>query len=53
MHTESSAGSAVNAAFNQLRAELEQCIIGQQTLVEHLLIALLADGHLLLSLIHI
>ncbi len=49
MHTESSVGSAVNAAFNQLRGELEQCIIGQQTLVEHLLIALLADGHLLVE----
>ena len=36
MHTESSVGSAVNAAFNQLRGELENCIIGQQTLVEHL-----------------
>ena len=49
MHTESSVGSAVNAAFNQLRGELENCIIGQQTLIEHLLIALLADGHLLVE----
>ncbi len=37
------------AAFDQLRRELESCIIGQHTLVEHLLIALLADGHLLVE----
>ncbi len=37
------------AAFSQLRHELEQCIIGQQALVERLLIALLADGHLLVE----
>jgi len=49
MHRENTVGSAVNAAFNQLRHELEQVIIGQPTLVEHLLVALLADGHLLVE----
>jgi MoxR-like ATPase len=39
----------VQSVFNQLREQLEVCIIGQQTLVEHLLIALLADGHLLVE----
>lgn len=37
------------AAFRRLRLELEECIIGQETLIEHLLIALLADGHLLVE----
>ena len=41
--------SPTQTAFDQLRRELENCIIGQQTLVEHLLIALLADGHLLVE----
>ena len=36
-------------AFSRLRSELEQCIIGQQALVDRLLIALLADGHLLVE----
>jgi MoxR-like ATPase len=36
-------------AFQQLRAWLEGRIIGQQKLVERLLIALLADGHLLVE----
>jgi len=49
MQTQNTVGSTVNAAFRQLRQELETCIIGQQTLVEHLLIALLADGHLLVE----
>ena len=49
MQRENTVGSAVNAAFNQLRKELEQVIIGQPTLVEHLLVALLADGHLLVE----
>jgi len=49
MLKENTAGSAVNEAFRQLRQELERCIIGQQTLVEHLLVALLADGHLLVE----
>jgi len=37
------------AAFKRLRMELEECIIGQEALVEHLLVALLADGHLLVE----
>lgn len=49
MHRENTVGSATHAAFEQLRQELEQVIIGQQTLVEHLLVALLADGHLLVE----
>jgi MoxR-like ATPase len=49
MQTENPAGNTINAAFNQLRQELERCIIGQRTLVEHLLVALLADGHLLVE----
>jgi MoxR-like ATPase len=35
--------------FQQARARMEGEIIGQQTLVERLLIALLADGHLLVE----
>ena len=49
MQTQNTVDSTVNAAFQQLRQELETCIIGQQTLVEHLLVALLADGHLLVE----
>ena len=41
--------TAAQAAFDRLRRELETCIIGQPILVEHLLIALLADGHLLVE----
>ncbi len=41
--------NSTQAAFDRLRRELEECIIGQQTLVEHLLVALLADGHLLVE----
>jgi MoxR-like ATPase len=37
------------AAFATLRAELGQCIIGQEALIDRLLIALLADGHLLVE----
>jgi MoxR-like ATPase len=36
-------------AFETLRGELSECIIGQKLLVERLLIALLADGHLLVE----
>jgi MoxR-like ATPase len=39
----------VSAAFDQLRTELGNKIIGQQELVDDLLIALLADGHLLVE----
>jgi len=37
------------AAFNELRAYLNEQILGQDNLVERLLIALLADGHLLVE----
>ena len=37
------------AAFSRLRAELSQEIVGQPELIERLLIALLADGHLLVE----
>ncbi|HMM67230.1 MAG TPA: MoxR family ATPase [Dokdonella sp.] len=36
-------------AFNRLREELALCIIGQAALIDRLLIALLADGHLLVE----
>ncbi|HEB56316.1 MAG TPA: MoxR family ATPase, partial [Gammaproteobacteria bacterium] len=36
-------------AFHQVREHLQQRIIGQQALIESLLIALLADGHLLVE----
>jgi len=49
MQSEGSTSDTLKAAFGQLREELETCIIGQQTLVEHLLVALLADGHLLVE----
>ncbi|MGA9343447.1 MAG: MoxR family ATPase [Rhodanobacteraceae bacterium] len=41
--------TAPAAAFAALRTELGQCIIGQQALIDRLLIALLADGHLLVE----
>ncbi|MEO8671842.1 MAG: MoxR family ATPase [Tahibacter sp.] len=37
------------AAFGALRNELSRCIIGQSALIDRLLIALLADGHLLVE----
>jgi MoxR-like ATPase len=37
------------AAFTRLRQHVESCILGQPVLVERLLIALLADGHLLVE----
>lgn len=40
---------SVHQAFIDLKAELEQQIIGQQALIDRLLIALLADGHLLVE----
>ena len=39
----------LHAAFDELRSALSEQIIGQSTLVERLLIALLADGHLLVE----
>ena len=41
--------NSASAAFSRLRDELTQCIIGQQALVDRLLISLLADGHLLVE----
>ncbi|MGD2055349.1 MAG: AAA family ATPase, partial [Gammaproteobacteria bacterium] len=49
LQQESPADRTSQAAFTRLREELEQCIIGQPTLIEHLLVALLADGHLLVE----
>ncbi|MCH8502521.1 MAG: MoxR family ATPase [Aliidiomarina sp.] len=40
--------SAVNA-FHQLHAYLDSQVLGQPSLTEHLLIAILADGHLLVE----
>jgi MoxR-like ATPase len=40
---------SASTAFSTLRAELGQCIIGQEALIDRLLIALLADGHLLVE----
>ena len=41
--------SRLQQSFAQLRDDLQQCIIGQPHLVECLLVALLADGHLLVE----
>ncbi|HZQ61761.1 MAG TPA: MoxR family ATPase [Casimicrobiaceae bacterium] len=46
---ETSPTSTLPAAFERLRNELTRCIIGQADLVDRLLIALLADGHLLVE----
>jgi MoxR-like ATPase len=48
MEIESVSGGAV-AAFKTLRSYLNEQILGQQNLVERLLVALLADGHLLVE----
>ena len=42
-------GVSLHAAFARLREDLSQTIVGQAALVERLLIALLADGHLLVE----
>ncbi|MET1023923.1 MAG: MoxR family ATPase [Pseudoxanthomonas sp.] len=42
-------GSALHDAFIALRTSLSETIVGQQALVDRLLIALLADGHLLVE----
>ncbi len=44
-----SASDGLHASFMQLRDELSASIVGQSALVERLLIALLADGHLLVE----
>jgi MoxR-like ATPase len=41
--------AGLTAAFHALRDQLGSCIIGQAALVDRLLIALLADGHLLVE----
>jgi MoxR-like ATPase len=41
--------AGLSAAFHALRDQLGSCIIGQTALVDRLLIALLADGHLLVE----
>src|SRR5688500_3949776 len=41
--------SDLHAAFARLRDELAACVVGQPALVDRLLIALLADGHLLVE----
>ncbi|TVQ92422.1 MAG: AAA family ATPase [Chromatiaceae bacterium] len=41
--------SPAQAAFMRLRADLRGRIVGQEALIERLLIALLADGHLLVE----
>src|SRR5690606_33212110 len=41
--------SRLHAAFGSLRDSLAAEIVGQQALVERLLLALLADGHLLVE----
>ncbi|WP_460759814.1 AAA family ATPase [Lysobacter fragariae] len=42
-------GSGLHAAFHRLRDGLSAEIVGQSALIERLLIALLADGHLLVE----
>jgi MoxR-like ATPase len=42
-------GGANQAVFARLRADLRGRIVGQEALIERLLIALLADGHLLVE----
>ncbi len=41
--------SALQQSFGRLRDELGRCIIGQPKLIDCLLVALLADGHLLVE----
>ena len=50
MSDEASAGqSATQQAFERVRTDLSGRIVGQDALIERLLIALLADGHLLVE----
>jgi MoxR-like ATPase len=46
---ESQSSSRLQQAFARLREELQQSIVGQPHLIDCLLIALLADGHLLVE----
>lgn len=41
--------SSTQSAFNSLQNFINQCIIGQDVLVERMLIGLLADGHILVE----
>lgn len=45
----SATGSPTQRIFDQVRADLRERIVGQEALIERLLIALLADGHLLVE----
>jgi len=47
--SEPTASDSQQAAFARLRADLRGRIVGQEALIERLLIALLADGHLLVE----
>ena len=49
IQTENQPDRPVFQAFKTLRTEIQQHIIGQADLVDRLLIALLADGHLLVE----
>ena len=49
MDNRSDSGSALHDAFRALRDDLSATIVGQAELIERLLIALLADGHLLVE----
>ena len=49
MDTPTTATSRLHDAFRALRDDLSRAIVGQAALVERLLIALLADGHLLVE----
>ena len=49
MDTNNNGRSRLHAAFHELRAALCAEIVGQDQLVERLLVALLADGHLLVE----
>jgi MoxR-like ATPase len=42
-------GNGLRGAFARLRADLRGRIVGQEALIERLLIALLAEGHLLVE----
>ena len=46
---EASSPQRLQRAFTDLRADLQRCIIGQPRLIDCLLVALLADGHLLVE----
>ncbi|MBK5517767.1 MoxR family ATPase [Pseudomonas sp. TH10] len=47
--TEASVLSSGHEAFCQLRQRLQQAVLGQAAVIDRMLIALLADGHLLLE----